>query len=56
LEPSSAIPSSSSSDESSSTDELPSTRPVRQRRAPDRYSPSQYNLFYCLRADFLSGC
>jgi hypothetical protein len=44
LEPSSAIPSSSSSDESCSANELPSTRPVRQRRAPDRYSPSQYGL------------
>jgi hypothetical protein len=41
LEPSSAIPSF---DESSSADEFPSTRPVRQRRAPDRYSPSQYSL------------
>jgi hypothetical protein len=28
----------------SSTDKLPSTRLVRQRRAPDRYSPSQYGL------------
>src|SRR4051812_7301776 len=42
--PSSVVPSSSSSDESSSADELPSSRPVRQRRAPDRYSPSQYGL------------
>jgi hypothetical protein len=44
-ESSSAIPSSSSSDDLSSFDELPSpllaTRP---RRAPDRYSPSQYGL------------
>jgi hypothetical protein len=44
LELSSAIPSSSSSDESSSADELPSTRPVCQHRAPDRYSSSQYGL------------
>src|SRR3954471_7555900 len=44
-ESSSAIPSSSSSSpESSSSDELPSTRHVRQRRAPNRYSPSQYGL------------
>jgi hypothetical protein len=43
-EPSSAIPSSSSSDESSSADEFLSTRPVRLRRAPDRYSPSQYGF------------
>jgi hypothetical protein len=44
LEPSPVIPSSSSSDESSSADELPSTRPVHQHRALDRYSPSQYGL------------
>jgi hypothetical protein len=44
-ESSSAIPSSSSFDESSSSDELPSPLPVtRLRRAPDRYSPSQYGL------------
>ena len=42
--PSSAIPSSSSSDDSSSADKLPSSRPVRQRRAPNHYSPSQYGL------------
>src|SRR4051812_26480614 len=40
LDPSSVVPSSSSSDESSSADELPSSRHVRQRRAPARYSPS----------------
>uniref|UniRef100_A0ACD5WIJ6 Uncharacterized protein n=1 Tax=Avena sativa TaxID=4498 RepID=A0ACD5WIJ6_AVESA len=44
-ESSSTIPSSSSSSPaSSSSNDLPSTRPVRQRRAPNRYSPSQYGL------------
>jgi hypothetical protein len=28
----------------SSADEHPPSRPVRQRRAPVRYSPSQYSL------------
>ncbi|KAK1631015.1 hypothetical protein QYE76_005330 [Lolium multiflorum] len=41
--PSSDVPSSSS-DESSFADEFSSSRPVRQRHAPDRYSPSQYGL------------
>ena len=44
LAPSDAVPSSSSSDDLSSADELPPSRPVRQRRAPARYSPSQYGL------------
>jgi hypothetical protein len=39
-----AIPSPSFSDASSSADELLSSRPIHQRRAPDRYSPSQYGL------------
>src|SRR4051812_41541115 len=44
---SSVIPSSSSSSsspKSSSSNELPSTRPILQLRAPNRYSPSQYGL------------
>jgi hypothetical protein len=42
------VPSSSSSDEFSSSNEIFSPLPARQRRPPNRYSPSQYGLSVAL--------